>query len=114
MSKDTGYSCFAHSWQRAHLICLALYAEVHDVVAADGAVLHLDVPGPQRTGVPPLYLEPGAGVQLGRGRVLLLLMVTLLHTSHSQQALVFLQCDSVIYYTVIVSTATKTFADISH
>ena len=95
MSKDTGYSCFAHSWQRAHLICLALYAEVHDVVAADGAGLHLDVPGPQRTGVPPLYLEPGAGVQLGRGRVLLLLMVTLLHTAHSQQALVF--CNAFIF-----------------
>ena len=79
------------------------------MVAADSAVLHLDIPRPQSAGIPPLHLEPGAGVQLGRGRVLLLLMVTLLHTSHSQQALVFLQCDSVIYY-----TATKTFANISH
>ena len=54
------------------------------MVAADGAGLHLDVPGPQRAGVPPLHLEPGAGLQLGRGRVLLLLMVTLLHISISQ------------------------------
>ena len=40
------------------LISLALDAEVHDVVPADGAVVHHDVPGPQRYGVPLLNLEP--------------------------------------------------------
>ena len=42
----------------ASLISLALDAEVHDVVPADGAVVHHDVPGPQRYGVPLLNLEP--------------------------------------------------------
>ena len=40
------------------LISLALDAEVHDVVPADGAVVHDDVPGPQRNSVPLLNLEP--------------------------------------------------------
>merc|ERR1719384_1035 len=42
----------------ARLVCLALDAQVHDVVAADGAVIHHDVPGPQRHRVPLLHLEP--------------------------------------------------------
>ena len=42
-----------------YLISLTLDAEVHDVVPADGAVVHDDVPGPQRHGVPLLHLEPG-------------------------------------------------------
>ena len=72
--------CFSQLRLCAHLVGLALYAEVHDVVAADGTVLHLDIPRPQSAGIPPLHLEPDTGVQLGRGGVLLLLMVTLLHT----------------------------------
>ena len=34
------------------LVCLALDAEIHDVVTADGAVVDDDVPCPQRHGVP--------------------------------------------------------------
>ena len=41
------------------LVGLALDAQVHDVVAADGAVVHNDVPGPKGNGVPLLHLEPG-------------------------------------------------------
>ena len=41
-----------------HLVGLALDAEVHDVVATDGAVVHHDVPGPQSHGVPLLDLKP--------------------------------------------------------
>ena len=41
-----------------HLVGLALDAQVHDVVAADGAVVHHDIPGPQRHRVPLLHLEP--------------------------------------------------------
>jgi len=40
------------------LIGLALDAEVHDVVATDGAVVDDDVPGPEGNGVPLLHLEP--------------------------------------------------------
>jgi len=39
------------------LICLALDAEIHDVVAADGAVVDDDVPGPESDGVPFLHFE---------------------------------------------------------
>ena len=42
----------------SHLVGLALDAEVHDVVATDGAVVHHDVPGPQSHSVPLLHLEP--------------------------------------------------------
>ena len=79
-AKDVVSQCFSQLRLCAHLVGLALYAEVHDVVAADGTVLHLDIPRPQSAGIPPLHLEPDTGVQLGRGGVLLLLMVTLLHT----------------------------------
>ena len=41
-----------------HLIGLTLDAQVHDVVPADGAVVHHNVPGPQRHRVPLLHLEP--------------------------------------------------------
>ena len=41
------------------LVGLTLDAEVHDVVAADGAVVHHDVPRPQRNSVPLLHLESG-------------------------------------------------------
>ena len=34
------------------MVGLAVYAQVHDVVAADGAVVDDDVPGPERDGVP--------------------------------------------------------------
>jgi len=34
------------------LVGLAVNAQIHDVVAADGAVVHDDVPGPQRDCVP--------------------------------------------------------------
>ena len=44
--------------KKFNLIGLALDAEVHDVVAADGAVVDHDVPSPQRNGVPLLHLEP--------------------------------------------------------
>ena len=40
------------------LVGLALDAQVHDVVAADGAVVHHNVPSPQGDGVPLLHLEP--------------------------------------------------------
>ena len=42
----------------AHLVGLTLDAQVHDVVPADGAVVHHDVPGPQSHCVPLLHLEP--------------------------------------------------------
>lgn len=61
------------------LICLALDAEVHDVISADGAVVDDNVPGPKSYGVPLLDLEAllvtlGAGTGLGhlclcRGRI---------------------------------------------
>ena len=41
-----------------YLVSLTLDAQVHDVVAADGAVVHHDVPSPQRDGRPFLHLEP--------------------------------------------------------
>ena len=34
------------------MVGLAVDAQVHDVVAADGAVVDDDVPGPERDGVP--------------------------------------------------------------
>ena len=34
------------------MVGLAVNAQVHDVVAADGAVVDDDVPGPDRDGVP--------------------------------------------------------------
>ena len=40
------------------LVCLALDAQVHDVVPADGAVVNHNVPSPQGHGVPLLHLEP--------------------------------------------------------
>mmetsp|Transcript_16529 Transcript_16529/g.39678 ORF Transcript_16529/g.39678 Transcript_16529/m.39678 type:complete len:232 (-) Transcript_16529:279-974(-) len=40
------------------LVGLALDAGVHDVIAADGTVVHNDVPGPECDGVPLLDLEP--------------------------------------------------------
>ena len=51
------------------LIGLAFNAEVHDVVAADGAVVHHDIPGPQRHGVPLLHLEPLLVLALQRTNV---------------------------------------------
>jgi len=39
------------------LICLALDAHVHDVVAADGAGVHHNVPAPQGDGIPFFNLE---------------------------------------------------------
>ena len=42
----------------AGLVGLALDAQVHDVVPADGAVVHNDVPGPQGNRVPLLHLKP--------------------------------------------------------
>merc|ERR1719422_2362692 len=41
----------------AGLICLTLDAQVHDVVPADGAVVHHNVPRPESTGVPLLHLK---------------------------------------------------------
>ena len=54
---------------RRRLVGLALDAEVHDVVAADGAVVHHDIPGPQRHGVPLLHLEPLLVLALQRTNV---------------------------------------------
>ena len=34
------------------MVGLAVDAQVHDVVTADSAVVHDDVPGPERNGVP--------------------------------------------------------------
>ena len=48
---------------RRRLVGLALDAEVHDVVAADGAVVHHDVPGPKCHRVPLLHLESGRNVK---------------------------------------------------
>ena len=42
----------------AGLVGLALDAQVHDVVPADGAVVNHNVPSPQGHGVPLLHLEP--------------------------------------------------------
>merc|ERR1719270_2407337 len=39
------------------LICLTLNAKVHDVVPADGAVVHHNVPGPQSHSIPLLHLK---------------------------------------------------------
>ena len=52
----------ACSW----LVGLALDAQVHYVVAADGAVVYLNVPRPQRHGRPLLHFEALLGLQLGR------------------------------------------------
>merc|ERR1719422_467602 len=41
----------------AGLVCLTLDAQVHDVVPADGAVVHHNVPGPESTGVQLLHLK---------------------------------------------------------
>ena len=41
----------------AGLVGLTLDAEVHDVVPADGAVVHHDIPGPQCHGIPFLHLK---------------------------------------------------------
>ena len=57
------------------LICLALNAHVHDVVAADGARVDHDVPAPQRHSVPLFNFEAesrgdgwrGGGGGWGRG-----------------------------------------------
>ena len=53
------------------LVGLTLDAQVHDVVPADGAVVHHNVPGPQGTSIPFLHLEPAlsapAGLSLGTG-----------------------------------------------
>ena len=43
---------------RRCLVRLALDAEIHDVVAANGAIVHNDIPCPECHGVPLLYLEP--------------------------------------------------------
>lgn len=50
------------------LICLALDAQVHDVVTADRTVVHYDVPGPEGHCVPLLDLEtlPLASAAAGR------------------------------------------------
>ena len=40
------------------LVGLTLDAEVHDVVPADGAVVHHNVPSPKSNGVPFLYFKP--------------------------------------------------------
>lgn len=37
---------------RGRLISLALDAKVHDVIAANRAIVHNNVPGPQSNGVP--------------------------------------------------------------
>lgn len=37
---------------RARLIGLALNAQVHNVISANSAVIHLNIPGPKRYGVP--------------------------------------------------------------
>jgi len=49
------------------LICLALDAEVHDVIPADGAVVNDDVPGPEGDGVPFLHLESLLASLVGDG-----------------------------------------------
>ena len=70
-------------------VCLlvAELTEVHDVVPADGAVVHDDVPRPERHGVPLLDLEP----LLLRPAVLLLqsrgARVLHLHVRHGYRAL---------------------------
>ena len=40
------------------LVGLTFNAEIHDVVTADSAVVHHDVPSPQGHGVPFLHLKP--------------------------------------------------------
>ncbi len=55
------------------LISLALDAQVHDVVAADGTNVHGDVPGPEGHGRPLLHLEALPAVDgLRRGHCLLI------------------------------------------
>ena len=43
------------------LVGLAINARLHDVVLADGTVVNVDVPGPQRDRVPFLYLKSFLG-----------------------------------------------------
>ena len=43
---------------RRCLVRLAFDAEIHDVIATDGAVVHHDVPCPESHCVPLLHLEP--------------------------------------------------------
>jgi len=40
-----------------HLVSLAIDAEIHDVVPADGAVVHDDIPSPESDSVPLLHFE---------------------------------------------------------
>jgi len=39
------------------LVCLTLDAEIHDVIAANGAVVDDNVPGPKSNGIPLLDFE---------------------------------------------------------
>jgi len=50
-------SCITLFRRSGNLVGLAIDAEVHDVVTADGTVVDNDVPCPQRYGVPLLDLE---------------------------------------------------------
>jgi len=54
------------------LVCLTLDAKVHDVISADSAIVHDDVPRPESNGVPLLDLKSLLAVSL-RGRATLLL-----------------------------------------
>ena len=46
----------------SNLLRLALDARLHDVVSADGAVVDVDVPGPESDGVPFFDFETRLGV----------------------------------------------------
>ena len=43
------------------LVSLAIDARLHDMVLADGAIVDVDVPSPQRDSVPFLYLKSFLG-----------------------------------------------------
>jgi len=57
------------------LVGLTLDAQIHDVISADGTVVHHDVPGPQSHGVPLFHLEPflfTLSTGAGRGNLLII------------------------------------------
>ena len=87
-------------------VCLLTeLTEVHDVVPADGAVVHDDVPRPERHGVPLLDLEP----LLLRPAVLLLqsrgARVLHLHVRHGYRALPLLSVTSPLVWRSLPSAS---------
>ena len=78
----------------AGLVGLALDAQVHDVVPADGAVVHHDVPGPQSDGVPLLHLKP---LLVLRYNIILVVVMVEYNLNHLQFVLLQSQVSVVVH-----------------